>query len=484
MTDTDDVSAPDRPRVSLPTRVAFGAGSVAFGVKDNGFSYFLLIYYNQVLGLPATAAGAALMIALVLDAFSDPIVGYVSDHWHSRWGRRHPFMYAAALPLAVGYFLIWNPPSGLGEGELFAYLLVGVIAIRTLITFYEIPSSSLVPELSSDYVERTSLLSFRFFFGWYGGLTMAVLAYTVFLKASPDYPNGVLNPAGYGIFGFIGAVAMLVSILISSVGTHRYIPQLRQPPPKRSIRFGLIYGELLQTLSNRPFLALFGGGLFLAMGIGITASLQIYLTTFFWELEPGEIATIVGFQFLSALIAPLAAPVLTRRFEKKQAAIGLAMFAIFFGAAPVLLRLVGFFPPNGSPWLLPILRAHGLIEVTVFIMVSITLSSMVADVVEENEIATGRREEGLFFAARNFALKATSGLGTFLAGVGLDLIRFPKGAAPGSLAPDVLVRFGLLMGPVLMLVYLISLLFLRGYRITRSGHERNLAILMARHQGE
>jgi Na+/melibiose symporter-like transporter len=484
MTQPDDISARARPRVSVPTRVAFGVGSVAFGVKDNGFSYFLLFYYSQVLGLPATAAGTALMIALILDAFSDPIVGYVSDHWHSRWGRRHPFMYAAALPLAVGYFFIWNPPAGLGEQGLFAYLLIGVIAIRTLITFYEIPSSSLVPELSSDYVERTSLLSFRFFFGWYGGLTMAMLAYTVFLKATEEFPNGQLNPAGYGAFGFVGAVAMLVSILISSAGTHRYIPHLRQPPPKRPVRLGRIYRELLQTLSNRSFLALFAGGLFLAMGMGITASLQLYLTTFFWELEPGQIATIVGFQFLSALIAPLAAPVVTRRFEKKQAAIGLAMFAIFFGAAPVLLRLVGFFPPNGSPWLLPILRAHGLIEVTVFIMVSITLSSMVADVVEENEIATGRREEGLFFAARNFALKATSGLGTFIAGLGLDLIRFPKDAAPGSLAPEVLLRFGLFMGPVLMVVYLISLLFLRGYRITRSGHERNLAILMQRHRGD
>ena len=85
-------------RVPLVTRLLYGSGSVAFGVKDNGFAYFLLIYYNQVLGLSTSLAGIALMIALVWDAISDPLVGWISDHWHSRWGRRHPFMYFTALP--------------------------------------------------------------------------------------------------------------------------------------------------------------------------------------------------------------------------------------------------------------------------------------------------------------------------------------------------------------------------------------------------
>nr|MCS5638041.1 MFS transporter [Myxococcota bacterium] len=89
---------PPGSAVTLSTKLYYGFGSVAYGVKDNGFSYMLLLYYNQVLGLPASWVGAGLMLALIVDAFSDPLVGYLSDNLHSKWGRRHPFMYAAALP--------------------------------------------------------------------------------------------------------------------------------------------------------------------------------------------------------------------------------------------------------------------------------------------------------------------------------------------------------------------------------------------------
>ena len=89
---------------SLWTKISYGAGAVAFGVKDNGFSYFLLLFYSQVIGIDARLVGLALTISLFVDAFMDPIVGYWSDNLRSRWGRRHPFMYAAALPITAAYF--------------------------------------------------------------------------------------------------------------------------------------------------------------------------------------------------------------------------------------------------------------------------------------------------------------------------------------------------------------------------------------------
>lgn len=467
-------------RVPLITRLLYGSGSVAFGVKDNGFAYFLLIYYNQVLGLPSTAVGAALMVALLWDALSDPLVGYVSDHWRSRWGRRHPFMYLAALPFAVGFALLWSPPAGLGERGLFLYLLVGAVLVRTALTFYEVPSSSLIPELTSDYDERTALLAFRFFFGWYGGLTLAALAYGVFLEATPGHPDGVLDPAGYRIYGWVGGAAILASVLASSLGTHRYIPSLKPPPPPRPVSVPRILRELRQTLSNRSFLALFHAALLFSTGIGVTTALNIYMNTYFWELGAAEIASIVYFQFASALVAALLTPPLTRRFDKRRTALALAVFAVSFGGAPVLLRLAGAFPSNESEWLLPILRLHQAIEVTVFIMMSIALTSMTADVVEENEVEHARREEGLFFATRNFALKASSGIGAFLAGLALQGIGFPEDAIPGSVDPGVVFRLGLVAGPGLMLVYATAVVFVARYRITRGDHARNLERLAGR----
>ena len=156
-------------RLPLRTKLAYGFGAVAFGVKNNGFDYFLLLFYSQVMGVDAPLVGLALLIALLFDAFSDPVVGYLSDNTHSKWGRRHPWMYASALPVAIGYFLLWVPPAGLTGNELFPYILVLAIFIRVCITLFEVPSSALSAELTQDYDDRTSLFSYRYFFGWIGG---------------------------------------------------------------------------------------------------------------------------------------------------------------------------------------------------------------------------------------------------------------------------------------------------------------------------
>src|SRR5579863_3366064 len=107
---TDRPQSDGVPTLSRRTKLFYGLGTVAFGVKDNGFSYLLLPFYNQVVGLPPYLVGLAILVAMIFDALMDPIIGQVSDHWRSRWGRRHPFMYAAALPVAVSYLLLWNPP--------------------------------------------------------------------------------------------------------------------------------------------------------------------------------------------------------------------------------------------------------------------------------------------------------------------------------------------------------------------------------------
>ena len=158
-----DGAGADKPSVGL--KLAHGFGAAAFGIKNNGFDYFLLLFYGTVIGLEPGLVGLAILIALVFDAVSDPLVGYWSDNFRSKWGRRHPFMYAAALPVAFSYFLLWNPPE-LSQTGLFLYLTCLAVLIRTFITFYETPSSALIPELSTDYDERTSLQSYRLFFGW------------------------------------------------------------------------------------------------------------------------------------------------------------------------------------------------------------------------------------------------------------------------------------------------------------------------------
>ena len=187
----------------LRLKLAHGLGSIAYGVKDNGFSTFLLLYYNQVLGLQATLVSAALMLALFIDAFIDPFIGHMSDRTYTRWGRRLPWLYAAPIPLGLAWLLLWAPPEA-ADGHIFLYLVIVAVLVRALVSACEVPSVALVPELTRDYDERTGLMRFRFLFGWAGGLLMLFLAYSVFLVPDEGHQVGQLNPDGYWAYGVFG----------------------------------------------------------------------------------------------------------------------------------------------------------------------------------------------------------------------------------------------------------------------------------------
>ncbi|WP_304176467.1 MFS transporter [Phenylobacterium aquaticum] len=473
-----DAAAPSARRLSLTTKFFYGFGSVAFGVKDNGFSYFLLIFYNQVMGLPAQTVGLAIMAALFVDAFLDPIVGQISDNWRSRWGRRHPFMYAAAIPVAVSYLLLWNPPRGLGPQDLFYYLIATAILIRSFITCYEIPSSALAAELTTEYDERTKLLSYRFLFGWIGGLIMYFAALKIFLKPDAAHKIGQLNAEGYAHYGLASALLMLVAILISAGGTHGQIPYLRAAP-HRKLTLLQLGREMLGTLAHASFLRVLAGSLCTAMAGGLALSMALYMATYFWEFSSAQIALFTFSSLTAALCAFAAAPILSKRWGKKTASMSLIAGALVVGAIPISLRLAGVFPPNHTPWVFPLVFAQNIISTGCSITAGILMSSMIADVVEDSELRTGHRSEGLFFAASAFVAKAVSGIGIFASGMMLAAAHFPQHAKPGQVPAEVVRHLGLIYVPTLATLYVLAILAVSGYRITRESHAESLRQLAA-----
>lgn len=465
-------------RLSPSTRLFYGTGAVAFGVKDNGFSYFLQFFYAQVVGLPAATVGLAIMAALVIDAFFDPIIGQWSDNTRSTWGRRHPFMYAAALPVAASYLLLWNPPIGWEQGAQIAYLIAVSVLIRTFISCYEIPSAALAAELTTDYDERTRLLSYRYLFGWAGGLAMYVLALTVFLKGTPENPVGQLNAEGYANFGLFGAIVMFVAIVAAAIGTHREIPNLREAPHDK-LTMGQFWRELLGTLANRTFLMVLASAFFLAMALGLYFSINLYFSTYFWEFSAAQIGGFGLSSFAAAVIAFAATPYLSKRLGKRPAAFVAIPIAMVFTIAPVVLRLIGLMPPNGDPALYPLVFGVNILGTGAGVIGTILQTSMIADVVEDTELRTGRRQEGVFFAAYAFVAKATAGMGIFASGMIVGAIGFPQGAEPGSVPSEVLRNLGLVYSPAIVVLYGVSALFLLGYGITRESHAETLRKLAA-----
>ena len=473
-----ELAAPADRRLDLKTKLFYGFGSVAFGVKDNGFSYLLLLFYNQVVGLPAPLVGLALMLALVFDAVIDPMIGQFSDNLRTRWGRRHPLMYAAALPMAVFYVALWNPPHW-GQQALFFYLLVMAILIRTVVSFYEVPSSALAAEFSAGYDERSVLLSYRYFFAWVGGLAIQLLAFAVLLTPDAHHKLGQLNPVGYGRYGLVASGVIFVSILVSTAGTHHQIPNLMPPPPRRHLTPGQILGEMRESLSNRSFLFLLAAGVTAAMAAGLGASLNSYFNTFFWGFSAREISVLTGGVFLSAIMALSVAPALSRALGKRTTTIALTIAAAATTLSPLLLRVFGLMPPNGAPQLLWIILATSIIGTT-FIIVSSTMnSSMIADVVEAAELATGRRSEGLFFAASAFVAKGVSGFGILAASTIIEAVHLKAGSNPAAVSPEVLRHLALVYVPSIIGLNAAGLILLLGYKITRSTHEETLRQLAA-----
>jgi|TARA_B110000305_G_scaffold240599_1_gene311727 glycoside/pentoside/hexuronide:cation symporter, GPH family len=463
-------STPGTRKVDLSTKLYYGFGAVANGAKSNGFNYLLLFYYSQVVGLRADLVSLGILIALVFDAVSDPLVGYISDNTHSKLGRRHPYMYAAGVPVALAYYFLWSPPAW-DETGLFLYFVCMAVLIRTLITFYEIPSTALVAELTDDYDQRTEMMSFRYFFGWWGGLTMAVMNYLVFL---PEDKGGLEYVQGWSNYGLAASIVIFISIYVSAIGTHKHIPHLRQPPNREPFSFVKTKKEIKETLSNRSFFALFVSALLQAVAAGVSTSLSIYFSRHFWELTTTEIGYMNIPYFFSAFIALMLAPRVSRWLGKKKG--GMTVLGLAFAMAPMpfILRVLGLFPENGTDTLFWTLVVFNTIEVTLIIMSSSLIAAMIADVVEDSEVKTGRRSEGIFFAANSFAQKAVNGLGVVVAGQILAIIQFPTKAKPGQVPEETLFDLAYLYVPTLLFFYLFALAVLSVYKINREDHSDNL----------
>ena len=468
---------PTPPPLGVAVKLTYGMGSVAYGVSAAVLSAAVLqLYFNQVIGLPAVWVGFAIMVSLLADVLIDPLVGHFSDNLRSPWGRRHPFMYASALPVAAFFYLLWHAPKGLDGAGLLVFAVAMLVAVRVSVAAYEIPSTALTPELAPDYDKRTSLLAYRWFFAISAIAVVQILLYVVYLRQDADNPLGVLNRDRYAEFGAMAASAMFVCILISSAATHSRIPYLHRPPVRKA-SIGQTVREVVRVFANPALLVLMGANILGGSGLGITVALSNYFYLHLWGLKPQMIGPLASGGLLASVIGVFLAPYLSRRFGKKRAMLGLLGFSVFAGLLPISGRLLGIMPPNGSNLLYGLLFGDVVLAAAVGLMGLVILTSMVADVVEDQQVKTGVRSEGVLFAANGLVPKFTTGLGAFIAGSLISLVHFPVKAVPGTVDPDIVRQLALYYIPCVILLNGGSVVVLSLYKIDRQAHERNVAHL-------
>jgi Na+/melibiose symporter-like transporter len=265
--------------------------------------------------------------------------------------------------------------------------------------------------------------------------------------------------------------------MVSALGTHKMIPKLKQPPPPRVFSLRLIYQEVFETLASKSFMALFLAALFGAIATGVAATLSYYFSTFFWGFSTEQIGLISLSVVISAVLAFMISPAISQRLGKKRGAIAVGLLAFTVSPAPIFLRLMGLMPDNSDPMLFPLILMITVVDVALIITYQILSSAMIADLVEEAEIKTARRNEGVFFAAVTFVRKVTQGVGAAVAGVLLTASQFPVGVAPSDVPDTVLADFGWLYVPVIFTVWMLMIACLSLYSVDRAKHEANLVTL-------
>jgi GPH family glycoside/pentoside/hexuronide:cation symporter len=467
-------------KLTFSTKLNQGIGAVPDTVKNWVFNTFALLFYNQVLGMEAFFVSVALAIAIVFDAITDPLVASLSDNSTSRFGRRHPLMLIASLPLGAALYAVFVPPSGLSEIHLFAWLLTFTVLTRGLMTLYFVPWSAIAAELSDDYHERTSVMSYRFAVGWTIGVGFPLFVFTFIMPGTEEFPVGQLNPAGYAPLALVAGLLLTSGALATTLLTWREIPYLRHHAGA-SAGFGLAqtWRELKQALANRNFRLIFIIVLIMSAIGGTTANIGIYMTTYFWGFTTEDLRWLA----LSAVGALFAFPVVAgiqKKWDKKHILLACSIISLVEGLILVNLRFLDVLPQNGDPMLLVIIICVGVSTVSMAVVQGIIGASIVADLLDDHELQTGMRQEAMFNAALSFSGKAISGLGTLLGGLIITLISFPTGAEPSEVPAEAILRLGVVVGVVVPLFYSIPIALITRYKITRVRHAEIKAALDAR----
>ena len=466
------------PRLTARFKLAYGLGSTAEALVLTATTSFLLLFYNQVRGLPAAHVGIALASGLVVNAVFDPLVGSWSDRTRSRWGRRHPFMFASILPAAALFWAVFNPPA-LGEYGQLAWLGVANTLLLAAMTLYHTPHLALGGELSDDYLERSSVMAFNTFCLWIGDTLGWLMSFRVFFAATAKFPNGALDPSRWPLFAGSITVAIVALLGFSSWSTLSRIPYLpKTAATTRGFSAPEFIRDIGRAVSNRNYVMLLLGLFFVSLMVGVRGGLWLYGATFFWRLTNDQISFFAVGSLSGYLFAAFVVKRLHARFDKRWTGATALMLYTIGPAIPLAFGWFGVLSWQ-TPGLLWILVAFSVLQHAPYSVMTTTIYSALADIADENELRYGVRQEGILYSTRTFFGRVDQALGTAMAGWVLTLIAFPVKAVPGHV--DATVLNGIAVAFMLSTVPgLVAAVFYARLRVTKATHDATRAALDAR----
>ena len=358
-------------------------------------------------------------IAICVDAFTDPLMGTISDRTNTSFGRRHPYMFISFIPMSLGYVFLFAPRQDwdMSQSDLFLWMTIFTILTRIGMTLFDIPHRAFGGEITKNYKERTLLMSWREMFAWVAGLSNAFLGYGVFFASTNEFPQGQLNPDAWFPFAVTGALIMIFSVLYSSLSTKNEIDSLSKW--SGSITLTAIFTELKIALGNKSFLIFFFGNLFLSLSWGLANTLTLFVNTYFWEFEATQIKYFLPIYLVATLFAFYLTPIMVNRYDKRI----------------IVLVCIG---------------AVGLLSPMAFIMYNLGLTP----------------EKGSM-------QKLNAGLGSFFAGLVLNFINFDRADHTAEQA----YSLAFVQGPMTTILMIVPIIIFYNYTLSAKRHQEIVTFL-------
>ncbi|WP_240223347.1 MFS transporter [Rheinheimera hassiensis] len=385
--------------VPLREKIGYGLGDMGFNFYWANISAFLLIYYTDVFGISAAAAGTMMLVTKIVDAFTDPLMGAIADRTRSRFGKFRPYLLWLALPLAGAGVLTYSTPD-LGETGKLVWAYGTYTLLMLVYTAINIPYSALSGVITSDSQQRTTLVSFRFIGGFSGGILVTYLTPKLvpLLGQGDDVLGWQLTML---VFGIAAALMFLVTFLTTK---ERIAPLSLQPNAVRQ--------DLTDLKNNKPWLVLFALALIIMVTITMRAGSGVYYFKYYVE-RPDLVGEFLSSYMMALALGAAATPLMTRFIDKKR------LMVLLMSLAGMLSISLYFVPADAVGAIFALNLAIGF----VLGPKSPLAFSMYADTADYNEWRTGRRATAMTFAAATFSQKlggaiASALIGWLLAAIG------------------------------------------------------------------
>lgn len=435
-------------KLSFWSKAAYAIGDLGNSVGPGTIvPFWYLFFLTDVARLHPGLAGVTILVGGIWDAINDPLVGVLSDHTRTRWGRRRPYLLFGALPFGVTFALLWIVPPIQNQVLLALYYALIYMLFDTAFTFVSCPYTALTPELALDHDERTSLTTYRMFVSIFTGL-LAAVGFAFVLDAIPD------KQAAFTVMGVICGTLFVPATLITFFGTRERDEFQVEPAP--SPLEGLRY-----VVHNREWRYTLGMRLLSWIPVDIASAVFAYYLIYWVGVEASVASAVLGIILFSATLCLPLIQWMSRRWEKRTSfIISIASWAV------VMMWLIAV--PQGTTYLPYVIAVAVLVGPGVS-AAHVLPTAMGADVLDVDELASGKRQEGIYSGFDVFIRKLSTKL--VLAGIGPILAWSGYVDNVAQQTPEALLAIRIVIAIVPVVILAGAIVIAWGYPLTRSRHQ-------------